>query len=54
MGTLDYLDRRPHKPSTGGGTFYLHTTPIEVDATQSATIEVIITQNIIEVEVTDG
>lgn len=55
MGTFDYLDRTPHKASTGGGTtIELHTTPIEVDITPSAAIEVTAQPTtIIEVEVTD-
>jgi hypothetical protein len=43
MGTLDYLDRRPHKPRAAGegGTVYLHSEPITIEI-EKKTIEVII------------
>jgi len=53
MGTMDYIDRKPHKAQAAGegGTVYLHTVPVEVTYVPAPVIKVQVLQpTLIEVE----
>ena len=54
MGTMDYIDRKPHKAQAageGGSIVYLHTVPVEVAYVPAPVVQIEVSQpTLIEVE----